>query len=136
MHIDMGAVNERRNNMAKDLSVLLENHPGALADLGEALGKAGINIGGLCGVPGKGKPTVHILVQDPFGARRVLDEIGIRVQGEQDVLLVDVQDRPGELGRICRKIANAGVNIDLVYFSVNGLVIGADSLDKARTAVA
>jgi hypothetical protein len=49
---------------------------------------------------------------------------------------VDVQDRPGELGKTCRKLANAGVNITLTYFSMKGLVIGADDLDKARAAVA
>ena len=122
--------------MAKDLSVLLKDHPGTLADLGEALGKAGINIGGICGVPGEGKAIVHILVQDAAGTRRVLHDVGIHVQGERDVLILDVQDRPGELGKMCRKIANAGVNIDLVYFSVNGLVIGVDNLEKARAAVA
>ncbi len=122
--------------MAKDLSVVLEDHPGTLADLGEALGKAGINIGGLCSVPGEGKAIVHILVQDPSSTRRVLRDVGIRVQEERDVLLLDVQDRPGELGKICRKIANAGVNINLVYFSVNGLVIGPDNLEKASLAVA
>jgi hypothetical protein len=47
--------------MAKDLSVVLEDHPGTLADMGEALGKAGINIGGICGVPGEGKGIVQTL---------------------------------------------------------------------------
>ena len=121
--------------MAKDLSVVLEDRPGTLADLGEALGKAGINIGGMCGIPGEGKAIVHILVQDPSSARRVLNDIGIRVPEERDVLILDVQDRPGELGKMCRKIANAGVNINLAYFSLNGLVIGVDNLDKARAAV-
>jgi hypothetical protein len=37
---------------------------------------------------------------------------------------------------MCRKIANAGVNINLVYFSLNCLVVGADNLDKARATVA
>jgi hypothetical protein len=127
---------EGSKKMAKDLSVLLEDRPGALADLGEALGKAGINIGGMCGVAGDGKGVVHILVQDPSSARRVLNAIGIRVPEERDVLILDVQDRPGELGKMCRKIANAGVNINLAYFSLNGLVIGVDNLDKARAAVA
>ncbi len=122
--------------MAKDLTVILEDHPGALADLGEALGKAGINIDGLCGVPGGGKGAVHFLVEDAADARRALEGAGMHVESERDVLIVDVQDRPGELGKICRKLANAGVNINLTYFSQKGLVIGADSLDKARAAVA
>ncbi len=122
--------------MLKDLSVTLEHHPGALADLGEALGKAGININGLCGVPGGDQGVVHFLVEDASAARRALEDVGIHVQNERDVLVVDVQDRPGELGKTCRKLANAGVNITLTYFSLKGLVIGADNLDKARAAVA
>ena len=127
---------EGRSNMSKDLTVTLEDHPGALADLGEALGKASINIDGLCGIPGGGKGVVHFLVEDVAGARRALEDVGIHVEGESDVLVVDVQDRPGELGKTCRKIADAGVNINLTYFSMKGLVVGVDDLDKARAALA
>jgi hypothetical protein len=121
--------------MAKDLTVALEDRPGTLADLGEALGKAGINIEGLCGVPAEGTSIVHVLVEDASGARRALEGAGIHVQGEHDVLLVQVQDQPGELGRTCRKLAEAGININLLYGSMKGVVIGADNLDKARAAV-
>ena len=122
--------------MAKDLAVSMEDRPGTLADLGETLGKAGINIEGLCGVPTGGKSVVHLLVEDVAAARSALEGAGMHVEGEQEVLLVGVQDRPGDLGRICRKIAQAGVNINLVYGSMQGVVIGADDLDKARAAVA
>jgi len=122
--------------MAKDLTVLLEDRPGTLADMGEALGKADINIDGLCGYPSEGKGLIHILVENADGARRALEGAGIHLQGERDVLVLDLEDRPGELGRICRKIANAGVNIDLFYLATKTrLVLGADNLDKARAAV-
>ncbi len=121
--------------MAKDLAVSMEDRPGALAAMGEALGKAGINIEGLCGTPAGGKSIVHVLVEDASGARRALEGAGMRVESEHDVLVVEVQDRPGELGKACRKIADAGVNINLVYGSMKGLVIGANDLDKARAAV-
>ncbi len=122
--------------MTKDLTVMLDDHPGALADLGEALGKAGVNIEGLCGVPSEGKGLIHLLVGDSAAARRALESAKVHVQEERDVLVLKIEDRPGELGRMCRKIASAGVNINLTYLATNTrLVLGADNLDKARAAV-
>jgi len=48
--------------MTKDLTVISEDRPGTLANMGRALGKAGINIDGLCGFPCQGKGVIHILV--------------------------------------------------------------------------
>ena len=122
--------------MAKDLTVILEDRPGTLADMGEALGKAGINIDGLCGFPCQGKGTIHILVEDAAAARRALEERGLEVRDEREVLILEVEDRPGAFGDVTRRIANAGVNIDLAYPATNNrLVIGADDLEKARAAV-
>jgi len=122
--------------MAKDLTVVLEDRPGTLADIGEALGKAGINIDGLCGFPCQGKGVIHILVEDAAAARRALQEKGLEVRDERQVLVLKVEDRPGAFGDVTRRIANAGVNIDLAYPATNNrLVIGGDDLDKARTAV-
>ena len=122
--------------MTKDLTVLLEDRPGKLADLGEALGKAGINLEGLCAVPSEGKGAVHLLVQDAGAARRALEAAGMHVDAEHDVLVLDIQDRPGELGITCRKIAKAGVNINLTYLSTRTrLVLGVNDLDKARAAL-
>jgi len=120
--------------MAKDLTVLLEDRPGTLADLGEALGKAGVNIEGVCGFPSQGKGVIHFLVDDAAAARRALEAAKIHVTDERDALVLDIADRPGEFGHICRKIANAGVNINLSYLASNTrLVLGVDNLDKARS---
>ena len=122
--------------MAKDLTVILEDRPATLADMGEALGKAGINIEGCCGFRSEGKGVIHILVEDVAAARRELQQAGIEVRGEREVLVLEGEDRPGALGDITRRIAKAGANIDLVYLAANTrLVIGADDLDKARSAV-
>jgi hypothetical protein len=122
--------------MAIDLTVILEDRPGTLADVGEALGKAGVNIEGLCGFPSEGKGVLHLLVEDGPTARRALEEAGLQVHSEHQVLILDVEDRPGEFGSICRRIANAGINIDLVYLATNTrLVVGADDLDKARAVI-
>jgi hypothetical protein len=121
--------------MAKDLAVELEDRPGTLADLGETLGNAGINIDGACGFPVGGRATIHILVEDAGAARTAIEGAGVSVVDERDVLLLDVTDKPGELGAIARRMADAGVNIDLVYLSARGqLVLGVDNLEKARSA--
>ena len=122
--------------MAKDLTVVLQDRPGTLADMGEALGRAGINIDGICGVRCRDETAIHILVEDADGARRALEAGGIEVSDEREVLIMEVEDRPGVVGDVARIIANAGVNIELVYLATNTrLVIGADDLDKARAAV-
>jgi hypothetical protein len=104
--------------------------------LGEELGNAGINIDGMCGFACEGKGVMHILVEDAAGARRALEDAGFEVRSERDVFLVDAEDRPGMLGEVARRIANAGVNIDLIYKATQTkLVIGADDLEKARAVV-
>lgn len=86
--------------------------PGTLANLGEALGKAGVNIEGIRGFAYEGKGVIHVLVEDAASARQALEEKGIEAKKESPVIVLDVVDKPGELGNICRNIADAGVNID------------------------
>jgi hypothetical protein len=120
----------------KALTVVLEDRPGTLADMGEALGKAGVNMEGGCGLPCEGQGVLHILVEDASAARRALEEIDLEVRGERQVLVLEIEDRPGAFGEVTRRIANAGVNVDLVYAAANNrLVFGVDDLDKARAAV-
>jgi hypothetical protein len=122
--------------MAKDLTVYLEDRPGTLADLGEALGKAGVNIEGGCGVQDDGKESFHLLFEDAAAARQAIEAAGVKVQGERDVIVADVANSPGALGTIARGIADAGVNIELIYMASNNrLVIGASDLDKARATL-
>jgi hypothetical protein len=123
--------------MPKDLTVVIEDTPGTLADLGEATGKAGVNIDGMCGFPSEGKGLIHILVEDADAARRALESAGIEVRDERDVLIlrqgVDLQDRPGQTGEIMRRLADEAINVDHVYAKWNGdAVVGADDVEKAR----
>ena len=122
--------------MSKDLTISLGDHPGSLAKVGEALGKAGVNIEGICGVTVQGKGVIHILVADASKARRALEANHIDVAKETEVVVLDVEDRPGTLGNVARRLANAGVNLQLAYLATSTrLVIGADDLDKVRAAV-
>lgn len=122
--------------MAQDLSVVLKDEPGALAALGETLGTAGINIMGCCGIQRKGKGRIHILVEDAKAAKKALKEAGIKAKKIRDVIVMDIQDQPGELGKVARRMADAGVNLNLLYLTANGqLVLGSKDIEKARTLV-
>lgn len=121
----------------KDIAVLLENVPGSLANLGETLGKTGINMEGMCGVPLKDQCIVHVLVEDETTARWALEEAGFEIQAVREVLVLDIGDIAGKAGgggKLARKIGNNRINIDLIYLAENNrIVIGVDDLDKART---
>lgn len=120
----------------KDLTVLLEDRPGTLAAMGEALGNAGVNIDGVAGFAVEIRGVFHVLVEDAEEARNALAAAGIGVEAERDVLVLTVEDRPGVLGSVCRRIADAGVNIELVYVATGTrLVIGADDLEKAGSVI-
>jgi hypothetical protein len=121
--------------MATDLAVTVEDKPGALAGMGEALGAAGINIGGVCGAT-PGASVVHLLVDDAAGARQAMEGAGFTSIEEREVVVLDIEDSPGVLGEVARTLADAGVNIELVYLaSGTRLVIGAADLDPVRAAV-
>jgi hypothetical protein len=123
----------------KDLTVSVEDRPGTLADIGEALGRAGINIEGFAGFGVEGRGIIHLLVEDAAAARRALEEAGIKVEGEADAIVADMSadaDRPGALGGIARRVANAGVNIRASYVAThNRGVIVTDDNEKARQAL-
>jgi hypothetical protein len=124
----------------KDLTVNLEDRPGTLATLGEALGGAGVNLEGLCAVTHEGKGIIHILVQDAAKARSALEQAGIKVEGESDPMVSDLPqdgvDRPGTLGQMARKVADAGVNVQVVYLATkNRAVIVTSDNAKAKAAL-
>jgi hypothetical protein len=125
----------------KDLTVSLEDRPGTLADLGEALGKAGINIEGLCVVTSEGRAIGHVLIEDATAARTALESAGIKVEGEAEPLIwetpPDAVDRPGAMGESARIVANAGVNIQLLYLATkNRAVLITSDNKKAAQALA
>jgi hypothetical protein len=112
---------------------MLEDRPGALAKVGKALGDAGVNIEGLSGVTVAGEGEVHVLVADAAAARTALEGAGIQVEAQNDVLILDVEDKPGTLGEVAGKLGDAGVNLSLAYLATETrLVLGADDLAAAR----
>lgn len=120
----------------KDLMVELEDRPGTLADLGESMGAAGVNMEGIAGFRAGNAGILHLLVEDANAAKDALENAGARIEAERDVLVLDVENRAGGLGEVARKIADAGVNVELIYVaSGERIVIGADDLGAARRAL-
>lgn len=118
----------------QDVAIMLENHPGALADMGAALGRAGVSIEGGGAFVVEGKGVAHFLFKDGAAARKALEGAGIRVVEVRDVLVQRLnQAEPGQLGKITRRMAEAGVNIDVLYSDHdNQLILVVDDIAKAR----
>lgn len=120
----------------KDITVILRDSPGTLADLCEILAEAGINIEGLSVITYKGECPIHILVDDAEGTREILESHWMEIIDERDALLTEISDEPGALAEIARQLANVGVNIEVVYLTTEGdLALVVDDLDKALTVL-
>jgi hypothetical protein len=123
--------------MPKDLMFILPYQAGMLAKLTESLGNAGVNIEGCCMQEFGPEELVHILVEDAATARRAAEQAGFVVRGEREVIVADIEDRPGGLARLLAPIADAGVSADLVYQATNSRVVIAvvEGLERARAAM-
>lgn len=120
--------------MHRDLTLIPDDQPGVLARIGEATGKAGVNIEGISAFTGQGKGVIHLLVDDPEAAAKALTEGGFDVRAMRDVVVIDVTDKPGEMGELCRRMAEAGINIEQSYIATgNRLVLVVDDAEAART---
>lgn len=119
--------------MARDLRVKLgEDRPGALAALVQALSRSGVNIEGFAEIDG----VVHVVARDPSAARSALRAGSYEIDGELEVLLLPMPDRPGELSMILQRLADAGVNVRFCYVATETrVVIGAEDVSRARQAL-
>ena len=118
----------------RDLTIRLENRPGALAEMGEALGSAGVSVEGGGAFLFNGEAIAHFLFADTDAARKALAEKGIEVLADREVLVQRLrQDQPGQLGKISRMMADAGVNIEVIYSDhQNQLILVVDDPEKGR----
>lgn len=124
--------------MATDLSVSLPDEPGALAKAAKALGDAGVNIEGLAGLGGGGTGHIHLLVEDAAAARSALEGAGVTIEGEREAVVVDAgsEDRPGKLGELAGKVADAGVNLAACYVATRSrIVFSSEDAAALRSAL-
>ena len=123
--------------MAIDLTIELENSPGSLAEVAAAISDAGVNVAAATCLGTGETAELHILVKHAEAARHALaTSHGVAISREREVVVVEVEDRPGVLADLTRKIAKAGVNLDLVYIATrNRVVFGSPDLDALRAAI-
>lgn len=120
--------------------IKLENRPGALADLGEALGERGVNITGLSGMTwDAGGGGLGIITNDDDAARTVLEDRNAEYR-EVELISAAIEDRPGALGAAARRLAERDVNIETVIpTGMQGgrvtIAFGVDDVAAAREAL-
>ncbi|MGI8513102.1 MAG: amino acid-binding ACT domain-containing protein [Solirubrobacteraceae bacterium] len=119
----------------KDLGIVLDDRPGALAAMGAALGRAGISVEGGGAWVAEGRGIAHFLFADGAAARAALEAAGIRVLAEREVIVQRLQQAvPGQLGQLTRRMAEAGVNIEVLYSDHdNQLILVVDDLETGRS---
>jgi hypothetical protein len=123
--------------MAFDLVIEVENTPGALAEVAGAVSDAGVNLAAATCIGDGESAELHILVPHPEPVRHALANSHLAVSREREVVVVDVEDRPGVLADLAGSIARAGVNLDLLYIATrNRMVFGASDLDALRAVLA
>ena len=125
--------------MLEEIIVTVDDRPSLLADMGELLGKQSVNIETLSATSHDGRSTIHLVVDDGEEAAETLAANGFKVEGSRPVMSVTLDDRPGELGRYCRRLSKAGVSISSVYLAHrNGgeteLVFAVDNVEAATSA--
>lgn len=123
--------------MPTEVIVEVEDRPGVIADVGELLGAALVNIRAAAGFAHGGRGYLHFVVDDADRALSALKVGGFKVRESREVLSVTIEDRPGELGRYARRLADAGVNITALYTAGERggdkeLIVAVDDLAAAR----
>ena len=119
-----------------DLVIDIENTPGSLAKVAAAISDAGVNLASATCFGSDGRAELHVLVPHAEAARHALAISAVGITREREVVVVDVQDGPGVLADLTRRIAKAGVDLDLVYVATqNRVVFGSADLPALRAAL-
>ncbi len=122
--------------IAKQLNITLENRPGAVAQLCSELAKVAVNIQAILATETKPLGSVRLLVSQLEAAKKVCDRQGWKY-AEEDVLAVPVGNRPGALGKVTRKLAEKGINVEYLYGSIDKgsrralIVLGVSDVEAA-----
>ncbi len=125
--------------MLEEITVVVDDEPGVLAKIGELLGAAGVNIESLAATTYDGHGVVHVVVDDGDDAGEMLVSNGFKVEGAREVMTATLDDRPGELGRYCRRLSDAGVTISSAYVMKRSggeteMIFAVDNIEAATTA--
>ena len=119
----------------KQFDVMVQDRPGEISHITEALSKGAVNIRGIA-TERATSPLLHIITDDDVSTRKSLTNAGIQFQ-EKDVFVVALMNKPGELAKITKKLARGGVNIESLFILAGGkdqeeIAIGVDKPAEAQ----
>ena len=123
----------------KQFNVFVDDKIGELARVTEALAANAINIRGLATDKLGLRPAVKVVTDDELSTRKALSRAGLEFE-ESEVVIVGLIDRPGEVAKIARRAAKAGINISSVFLigkkdTPAALALVADDPKKAKKAL-
>ncbi len=122
------------------LTLTLESKAGVLAKISQALAGAGVNITAICAAETAGRGKIRVVVSDPARAKEALKAAKLRC-GEEQALVLTLEDRPGALARVAEKLAAAKINIKCAYATTGGMgggttvVLSVSNVDKAAAVL-
>lgn len=122
------------------LTLTLQSKPGVLAKISQALAGAGVNITAICAAETAGRGKIRMVVSDPARAKEALKAAKLR-PGEEQALMLTLEDRPGALARVAAKLAAAKINIKCAYATTGGMggsatvVLSVSNADKAASVL-
>ncbi|HUZ70695.1 MAG TPA: ACT domain-containing protein [Candidatus Saccharimonadales bacterium] len=120
---------------AYDFTIVAPQSKGSLANLAEELGREKINIEGLFAVEQNGSAMFHLLTTDKAATTRAITTVGYKVTRETEVMVEHIEDRPGMLGKVTRRLADAGINLTTMYLATDTrLVLGCENISALETA--
>ena len=131
---DAKAIMERKEvTTMKELRFTVENQPGALAKIASALGEARVNIDGITGLGSEDTGVICLAIDDPGAARKILQDLAVDFK-ENQALVIDISNHPGELATLLRRLADDGINVQSLYAGVerNKLILTVDNIARAK----
>ena len=118
--------------MATQFTFKLPDEPGSLATVAEVIGKTGINIDAIAGFSINGQGIITILASNAETAETALKDANVNFS-TQDVLLIRLQDKPGQVAMLTRALAEEGINLNTFYVTMTGQqVIGTDNIARTK----
>lgn len=117
----------------KEFSFTVEYRPGSLAEVVKALGDERVNIDGVAGIAAQATGFIRLVTDDPGKTRNVLQSLRIDFE-EEEALVVDLPNHPGELANLLRRLSDEGIDVLSCYSGVerNKVVLTVDQVDKAK----
>lgn len=119
---------------AYDFTIAVPHNKGSLANLAEEMSRENINIEGLSALEHDASVIFHLLTTDKAATMRAINKVGYKVTREAEVIVERVEDRPGMLAKVTRRIADAGINLTTAYLATDTrLVLGSENVSALES---